>query len=612
MTYLALGTRIKDRFELLKELGRGGYSVVYEALDLKLGMRVAVKMIVPPPAVAHLARERIRREVLAARALTHPHIVQVFDLLEEDPWNFIIMELVRGADLQETVKKQGPLSAEFAAQIAEDIAQALALAHGRGILHRDVKPLNILLGEDRQAKLADFGSARVEGQTTMTQTGAFVGTLDYTAPEVLAGKRADARVDIFALGMTLYFILTGKFPARPSPNFPPTPAAQGHHPRMERPDIPDWLDSVVAQATRSDPAMRFPTAQSMADALKQRTLGSTKIIPTKAQVCLVCGAPDPLSLSVCPSCRSTTGEPSDTFVVSNPAGGPSSRHALQDTFVKLFQVPAVSLYEVLEGTRPLLQVPASSAPVIVSRLATHRVSARSLPTKQVWQLVPLPFYVFLGGMTGFGCLVGLWALPILLWTSPLMAGVLYLLAYQSVQKPLLKPQGPSTSTLSPALKTKVVQTLTQLASGTARSLLSDVIYLGQDLHKTLTESKTIPSDIGRYVTELLTSACDSALALEQLDRTLNRLEHQRAQFSNLPSGWTEGFHKCEQTRDCIVQRLLETVAMLGIAQSQAVLAPQGVGQQLAELNQELRRELYIQAEVTREFEALLHPLPMKS
>ncbi|MGA7952420.1 MAG: serine/threonine-protein kinase, partial [Gloeobacterales cyanobacterium] len=304
MTYLALGTRIKDRYELLKELGRGGYSVVYEALDLKLGMQVAVKMMVPPPAVAHLARERIRREVLAVRALTHPHIVHVFDLLEEGPWNFIIMELVRGADLQEIVKKQGPLSAEFATQIGQDIAQALTLAHGRGILHRDVKPLNILLREDRQAKLADFGSARVEGQTTMTQTGAFVGTLDYAAPEVIAGKRADARADIFALGMTLYFILTGKFPVRPSLNFPPTPAARGHHPRTERPDIPEWLDSIVAQATRSDPAMRFPTAQSMADALKQRTLVSTKDILTKAQVCLVCGVPDPLSLSVCPSCRS--------------------------------------------------------------------------------------------------------------------------------------------------------------------------------------------------------------------------------------------------------------------------------------------------------------------
>jgi hypothetical protein len=153
----------------------------------------------------------------------------------------------------------------------------------------------------------------------------------------------------------------------------------------------------------------------------------------------------------------------------------------------------------------------------------------------------------------------------------------------------------------------VVQTLAQIASGTAHSLLSDVIYLGQNLCKTLVESKTIPSDIERYVVEVLISACDSALALEQLDRTLNRLEHQRAQFSNLPSGWTEGLNKCEQTRDCLVQRLLETVAIMGIAQSQAVLAPQGVSQQLAELNQELRRELHIQAEVTREFAELLQP-----
>ncbi len=613
MTYLALGTRVQDRYELLREIGRGGHSVVYEAHDHKLEMRVALKMIVPPPAVAHIARERLRREVLAVRALTHPHIVQVFDLLEEDPWNFIVMELVLGADLQETVKKQGPLSTEFAAQIGHDISEALALAHRRGVLHRDVKPLNILVGEDRLARLADFGSARVEGQITMTQLGSFVGTLDYTAPEVLVGKRADARSDIFALGMTLYFILTGKFPDRPSPNFPPAPAPQGHHPRSERPEIPDWLDSIVAQATRSDPSMRFPTAHSMAEALKQRTLTSNKKSFSKAQVCLVCSAPDPLSLSVCSSCRSATTEPVDTLVVSYPPAGPEARQVLEDTLVELFQVSVVEVQEALVGARPLLLVPASSASAIVAQLATHKVSARALPTKQAWRLVPVPFYGFLAGMTGFGCLVGLWALPVLLWTSTVMASILFLVAYQSARKPLIELQAsPTSEDLPPAVKTKVVQVLSLLPSGTARSLLSDVVYLGQDLRKTFAQTKSIPSDVERYAGELLIAACNSALVLERLDRTLVRLEIQRLEFSELPAEWLEGLNKCEQTRDCLVQRLLETVAMMGIAQSQAVLAPRGMGQQLAEINTELRRELHIQAEVTREFEKLFHPLPLKS
>jgi tRNA A-37 threonylcarbamoyl transferase component Bud32 len=612
MTYLALGTRIQDRYELLREIGRGGHSVVYEAQDHKLDMRVALKMIVPPPAVAHIARERIRREVLAVRTLTHPHIVQVFDLLEEDPWNFIVMELVYGADLQETVKKQGPLSVEFAAQIGQDIAQALALAHRRGVLHRDVKPLNILVGKDRLARLADFGSARVEGQITMTQLGSFVGTLDYTAPEVLVGKRADARSDIFALGMTLYFILTGKFPDRPSPNFPPTPAPQGHHPRSERPEIPDWLDGIVAQATRSDPSMRFPTAHSMAEALKQRTLNSSKKSFSKTQVCLVCGAPDPLSLSVCSSCRSATTEAVNTLVVLYPPAGPEARQVLEDTIVELFQVPVEELQEVLEGARPLLLVSASSASAIVAQLATHKVSARTLPIKQAWRLVPVHFYGFLAGMIGFGCLVGLLALPLLLWTSMVLGSVLFFWAYQSARKPLIKLQASPTSDLSPKVKTKVVKVLSLLPSGTARSLLSDVVYLGLDLRRTFAQTKSIPSDVERYTTELLTAACNSALVLERLDRTLARLEIQRLEFSELPPEWLESSNKCEQTRDCLVQRLLETVAMLGIAQSQAVFAPQGVGRQLAEINTELRRELHIQAQVTREYEKLFNQLPLKS
>jgi hypothetical protein len=194
-----------------------------------------------------------------------------------------------------------------------------------------------------------------------------------------------------------------------------------------------------------------------------------------------------------------------------------------------------------------------------------------------------------------------------------LGSLLFLVAYQSARKPLIELQAsPTSEDLPPAVKTKVVQVLSLLPSGTARSLLSDVVYLGQDLRKTFAQTKSIPSDVERYAGELLIAACNSALVLERLDRTLVRLEIQRLEFSELPAEWLEGLNKCEQTRDCLVQRLLETVAMLGIAQSQAVLAPRGVGQQLAEINTELRRELHIQAAVTREFEKLFDPLPLKA
>jgi protein kinase-like protein len=268
--YLEPGNVVGGRYEIQREIGRGGYSVVYAATDRTVGTDVAIKLLVPPPLVAQLARERMRREVEAVRALSHPNIVAAYDLLDEGSRTCLVMELVNGVDLQVRVNERGPVTFEEAVRIGVDIAAALDTAHQRGILHRDVKPQNILLAPDHRARLTDFGSARLDGQVTVTQTGAFVGTLGYTAPEVMAGRRGDARADIYGLGMTLYFALTGALPARPSPHLPPTPAPEGHHLRAVRPDVPDWLDAIVARMTTADPGTRFPAATWVMDALGRR------------------------------------------------------------------------------------------------------------------------------------------------------------------------------------------------------------------------------------------------------------------------------------------------------------------------------------------------------
>ena len=228
---------------------------------------VALKLLVPPPAAAQVARERMRREVQAVRGLSHANIVAVFDFLEDGPWSFIVMEYVRGPDLQVRVGERGRLDADAAVRLGRDVAAALSAAHRRGILHRDVKPQNILLDPDGRARLTDFGSAKLDGQLGVTGSGTLAGTLAYTAPEVLAGRRGDARADVYALGLTLYYALTGE-PARPALATPAAdPVAPGFRPRRVAPGVPAWLDDVVAHATAAAAEDRFPTAAALDEAL---------------------------------------------------------------------------------------------------------------------------------------------------------------------------------------------------------------------------------------------------------------------------------------------------------------------------------------------------------
>ncbi|GAC1458069.1 MAG: hypothetical protein NVSMB70_02330 [Chamaesiphon sp.] len=614
MTYLAPGTRLRDRYQIEREIGRGGYSVVYQALDIQLNFLVAVKLVVPPPALADKVRERTRREARAIRSLSHPHIVSVLDLVEEGPLLALIVDLVSGSNLQQLVSKEQMLAIDLTVQLGQEISSALSQAHRQGILHRDVKPQNILIDENRHALLTDFGSAKIEGQTTLTQTGALVGTLDYLAPEVFSGQRSDARSDIYALGMTLFFALTGKLPARSSPHMPPAPSVSGYHPKALRPDVPTWLDETVSRATRAEAGARFPTASSLLEALTEHKV-KLPFVPSMSQIstCYTCGAPDPLGLVICPSCGGTATENATTMILIQSPQQLSEHQRVTTTLAQLLNVPTTTatLNEVVQGYKPLIQVPASSASRIVKQLTMHQVNARALPKEQLWKQIPLSFYGMLSGVLGFGTWVGLTTVSPFLLTTPLVAAVLFARAYQSLEKPFLVTQK-SAVKLPVSLKAKVLRTATALPSGTAHKLLADVLFIGQNLFPTLKENKLQPESV-KYLTELLTSACDAALALGRLDETLMRLETQRTQFTQLPYSWTEGFNQCEQTRDSLVQRLLETIATLGLAQSQAVAAPEGAGQKLSQLTLELRSELEIQSEVAKELQVLLNPnLPDKA
>src|SRR4051795_5784833 len=211
MHTVARDTLIDGRYRAERRLGTGGMAEGWCAEDEVLGRRVAGKLMGGRFAEDPEFRERFRREAQAAAGLTHPNIVAIFDRSEWDGTPYIAMELVDGQTLKEVVQERGPLPPNIAVGLTEQILRALAYAHRRGIVHRDVKPQNVILDPEGQAKVADFGIARV-GNSEMTQTGAIVGTVQYISPEQAEGRPVDHRTDLYSTGLVLYELLTGRVP----------------------------------------------------------------------------------------------------------------------------------------------------------------------------------------------------------------------------------------------------------------------------------------------------------------------------------------------------------------------------------------------------------------
>src|SRR5437660_83731 len=213
-----LARALAGRYTVARELGRGGMATVYLATDVKLGRRVAIKVL-PPTTRAYLGSGRFQREVLFAAQLSHPHIVPLFEADEADGLLFYVMEYVEGESLHDRLERDGPLAVEEAIRITAEVGDALEYAHESGVIHRDIKPGNILLSRGH-AMVSDFGIAKVlfesgtaTGGSAITGTGITVGTAEYMSPEQASGeKRIDARSDVYALAAVLYEMLAGEPP----------------------------------------------------------------------------------------------------------------------------------------------------------------------------------------------------------------------------------------------------------------------------------------------------------------------------------------------------------------------------------------------------------------
>jgi predicted Ser/Thr protein kinase len=600
--YLAPGALLRGRYEIGRELGRGGYSVVYLARDRELDADVALKLLVPPPAAARVARERMRREVQAVRGLSHANIVAVYDFLEDGPWSFIVMEYVRGPDLQVRVGERGPLDGETAVRLGRDVAAALGAAHRHGILHRDVKPQNILLDPDGRARLTDFGSAKLDGQLGVTGSGTLAGTLAYTAPEVLAGRRGDARADVYALGLTLYYALTGDLPERTSPHLPPTPAATGFRPRRGAPAVPPWLDDVVAHATAAAAEDRFPTAASLDEALF-RPGAAAALLMDGGSTCVLCAGPDPLALGLCPACGGST-DAADTLVFLRCEGRASDRRAAAIKLAGVLpEVDRAASHAAAVGERPVFRVPHAGVPRLVRELERRELSVRTLPASRAWSALPAKAWITAGAAVTAGTVAGLAAMPFLLWTSPMIGSLVLIGAHQHARTPLMARPARE-AVLPPALERLAVETLVTLPAGTARSLLADIVRSCGALFATLARDGD-QRGLAGSLEELVTAACRAASDLSDLDENLGRFERQRERLAAASPERLDALTRSERTRDALVQRLLEAMTALARLRTQQAELSQASDPALGELADELQREAEAQAAASRELEALL-------
>jgi serine/threonine-protein kinase len=258
------------RYKILGELGRGAMGIVYKAEDPNLDRTVALKTIVIEADVEGRKEyeKRFFLEAKAAGKLNHPNIVTVYDFGEADGVAYLAMELVEGTDLRERLKdsKGEGLPAIDAVDIAQQIAEGLGYAHERGIVHRDIKPGNIMLQRRGQAKIMDFGLARMRVADHKTSTGMVLGTPKYMSPEQVAGQPVDQRSDVFSLGIVLHEMLTGTrlFAGEDTPQIMHNVVHVEHEPPSRiKPELPSMLDFVVARALKKDPVVRYQDAYEL-------------------------------------------------------------------------------------------------------------------------------------------------------------------------------------------------------------------------------------------------------------------------------------------------------------------------------------------------------------
>jgi len=275
LSAISKDTIIAGKYRVIEELGRGGMGIVYKAEDTRLRRTVALKFL--PPEMIHISeiKDRFMREAQAAAGLDHPNICTVFEFNQSDDKAFISMAYVEGQSLRKRIDS-GPLKLEEALRIAVQVAEGLQEAHKRGIIHRDIKSANIMVTDKGQAKVMDFGLARIAGSTLVTREGTTMGTVTYMSPEQARGKTVDHRTDIWSIGVVLYEMLTGELPYKGEHEQAVIHSILKEKPRPiteQKADIPASIEQVVFRALEKDREKRYQRIEDLLDDLKSLAAG---------------------------------------------------------------------------------------------------------------------------------------------------------------------------------------------------------------------------------------------------------------------------------------------------------------------------------------------------
>ncbi len=366
-----IGRTFDGRYEVLSKLGSGGMAEVYLAHDEHLDRQVALKVLSSRYAEDEQFVERFRREASNAAGLNHPNIVQIYDRGEAEGTYYIAMEYLDGRSLKEIIKRYGPLGTKHVASISRQILEALRFAHRKGIVHRDIKPQNMLVDDEGRVKVTDFGIARAATASRMTDTGSIVGTAQYLSPEQAQGTAVGPSSDLYSLGIVMYEMVTAQLPfdgdnpvtiAMKQVHEPPAPPTQINA------DIPENLERVILRALAKDPADRYADADEFLEDLQRVEQGDTVAPPPvfadEAQT-RVLGADD----------LPTRVQTSETMVRPRPAAaytsGPPYEEAIEEErgsrfwpwllvvlFLVILGVAAFALVQLLGGEEEaLIEVP---------------------------------------------------------------------------------------------------------------------------------------------------------------------------------------------------------------------------------------------------------------
>jgi tRNA A-37 threonylcarbamoyl transferase component Bud32 len=503
---LAPGHRVGGRYAIEARVAQGRTSAVYRALDTTTGTRVALKILDPFLAHDEVSVERFRREVRIVRALDHPHIIDVYDFFRDADLYVISMEWVDGVDAKLRLHRDGPLPLAAFLRVAAQLLSALDACHRKGVLHRDLKPQNLLFDRRGDLRLSDFGVSKLHASSDLTKTGTAIGTPEYMAPELFRDGRADPRSDIYALGAVFYELLVGR------PPYSGTSLASIMTQQREReieplralrPELPAWLEAIVLRCLRFDPERRYGSpAEIEAELRRGARARATYEGRNRPARCLACGEERVPGLVFCQDCGRFTHEvfqPGGFHLILYRADEPG---LLLDYLTRFFpDLPAWSTRLRLRLLRPLVLfagLSQAAATSLYSELAASfcelEVSER-LPAElrlPAWMsglamaLVPAFLFAFHGVLLalGRGDIRGGPLLPLLLVASPLASAATLYALYRWKIRPLVgwRRARSRASERPSAIALRMVEALREVHSRSTRRLLGGMAASWFALH----------------------------------------------------------------------------------------------------------------------------------